>query len=462
MARMIDQIRASKLPSNMMPFAAKGALNVSPAENIEILVYLARHNKVFGDLARMTLAGWDEKASLAAASDPQTSREVLDYLISPDNVRPRLLPALLENPSVRESDLAKFAISATQESIAMMLRSPRIRAAVWVLDALKPNPYLKKEQSAEIQLLMKGGDVAARGDEPTPEPTAEMIVEPTPAASIQATPAPVAAPTSPPTSSQQAAAPVKAAAVPAPAVSAPEGSSPAAESGTATSEEEEAVAAYFFHHATEIAADEGKPFQAIGGIVELLGSDYFPVSPAEETVNEPEPEPVSAPEPVAAEKSAEPPKAVLPKKPPPDAGKRVNTVQKINALDVKGRIQLALKGTKEERSILIRDGTKVVAMAVLEAPKLSDGEVEKIASQKNVLEAVLRQIPLKRRFMKNYKVVRNLVANPRTPLDLGLGLMKNLLAQDLKNISNNKEISETIRKLAAKMFQQKEEQANKK
>ncbi len=464
MARMIDQIRASKLPSNMMPFAAKGALNVSPAENIEILVYLAKHNKVFGDLARMTLAGWDEKASLAAASDPQTSREVLDYLISPDNVRPRLLPALLENPSVRESELAKFAISASPESIAMMLRSPRIRAAVWVLDALKPNPYLKKEQSAEIQLLMKGGEVAARGDEPTPEPTAEMTVEPTPEPSIQAAPAPAAAPTSPRTSSQPAAPPVETSALaPVPAATAvPEGVTPAGESGATTSEEDEAISAYFFHHATEIAADEGKPFQAIGGIVELLGSDYFPVSPAEETVSEPQPALPPAPEPVAADNPAEPPKAALPKKPPPDAIKRVNTVQKINALDVKGRIQLALKGSKEERSILVRDGTKVVALAVLEAPKLSDGEVEKFASQKNVLEAVLRQIPLKRRFMKNYKVVRNLVANPRTPLDLGLGLMKNLLSQDLKNIANNKEISETIRKLAMKMFQQKEEQANKK
>src|SRR5580693_9373040 len=440
MARMIDQIRASKLPSNMMQCAAKEALNVSPAENIEILVYLAKHNKVFGDLARMTLAGWDEKASLQAASNPQTPREVLDYLISPDNLRPKLLPVLLENPSVRESELAKFALSASPESIAMMLRSPRIRAAVGVLDALKPNPYLKKEQSDEIRLLMKGGEVAAGGDEPTPEPTAEKIVEPALAASIQATPALVAAPTPPPAVN-----------------TAPEASSPAAESGTTTAEEEEAVAAYFFHHATEIAADEGKPFQAIGGIVELLGNDYFPVSPAEEVVSEPEPEA----EPAPVEKAAEAPKAVLPTK-PPEATKRVNTVQKINALDVKGRIQLALKGSKEERSILVRDGTKVVALAVLEAPKLSDGEVEKFASQKNVLEAVLRQIPLKRRFMKNYKVVRNLVSNPRTPLDLGLGLMKNLLSQDLKNIANNKEISETIRKLAMKMFQQKEAQANKK
>jgi hypothetical protein len=461
MASMIDQIRASKLPSNMMQFAAKGALNVSPAENIEILVYLAKHNKIFGELARMTLAGWDEKTSLHVASDPQSPPEVLDYLVSPDNLRPKLLPALLENPSVRESELTKFAISASAESIGMMLRSPRIRSAVKVLDALKPNPYLKKEQLDDIKSLLKAGEVAARGDEPAPDATAESIVPARLVAEMQVEPPEPVAPgahaqVSAPTS-QPASAPVEAAAAPASARTAPEASGPATESGAATSEEDEAIAAYFFHHATEIAADEGKPFQAIGGIVELLGNDYFPVSPAEEVVSEPEPEP----EPAPVEKAAEAPKAVLPTK-PPEATKRVNTVQKINALDVKGRIQLALKGSKEERSILVRDGTKVVALAVLEAPKLSDGEVEKFASQKNVLEAVLRQIPLKRRFMKNYKVVRNLVSNPRTPLDLGLGLMKNLLSQDLKNIANNKEISETIRKLAMKMFQQKEAQANKK
>jgi len=77
------------------------------------------------------------------------------------------------------------------------------------------------------------------------------------------------------------------------------------------------------------------------------------------------------------------------------------------------------------------------------------------------LEAVLRQIPLKRRFTKNYIVVRNLVSNPRTPLDLGLGLMKHLQPLDLKNVSGNKEISETVRKLALKMYKQKLDSAKK-
>ena len=171
----------------------------------------------------------------------------------------------------------------------------------------------------------------------------------------------------------------------------------------ADASDDEALHSYMKEHAAAIAAEGEKPFHSIGGVVELLGEGVLTEGQAGEATTATVPAPEAQPEaPIRA----------VPAKPAPD-GKRLNTVQKINTLDVKGRIQLALKGNKEERSILIRDGTKVVALAVLEAPKLSDGEVEKFASQKNVLEAVLRQIPLKRRFMKNYIVVRNLVANPR-------------------------------------------------
>ena len=145
----------------------------------------------------------------------------------------------------------------------------------------------------------------------------------------------------------------------------------------------------------------------------------------------------------------------------PREDERGSVLQRIAKLDIKGRIQMAMKGSKEERSILIRDGTKLVALAVLESGKITDGEVEKFASQKNVLEAVLRQIPMKRRFIKNYNVVRNLVANPRTPIDVSLGLMKNLLVADLRHLSSNKEVSETIRKLALKMFKQKTDTSRK-
>lgn len=422
MDRVIDQIRASKLPSSMMQFAARGALQVSPAENIEILVYLARYNKIFGDLARMTLAGWDEKASLTVVSDPQTSPEVLNYFISPDNLRPRLLPNLLENPSVREEQLAKLAGSALRDTLDIMLKSARVRSSGKVVAALKSNPYLKREEAEELTsshpVNMPAAVPVAAGDSPAVSGSVEA---------------------SPPTSE---------------ALHAPE---TVEGSGATVGVEDESVFSYLQEHAGEIAAEGEKPFQAIGGAVDLPTeeSSHIAESPSVAVIPQAQ---TGAKSPADPRRPEHHPAAHSPGQPP----KRQNTLQKINSLDVKGRIQLALKGNKEERSILIRDGTKVVALAVLEAPKISDGEVEKFASQKNVLEAVLRQIPLKRRFMKNYIVVRNLVANPRTPLDLSLGLMKNLLIQDLKNLSSNKEISDTVRKLALKMFKQKLDAANKK
>jgi hypothetical protein len=408
MARMIDQIRASKLPSNMMQFAARGALQVSAAENIEILVYLAKNNKVFGDLARMTLAGWDEKSSKAAAADPQTPPEVLNYLISPDNVRPALLPALLENPSVPEAPIVKLAVSAMRDTIDIMLKSARVRTLTGVIGALKSNPYLKKEEVEELRALARASAAPATlpKDAPAGEGAQSVAQEPETAASAETESGDV-------------------------------------EAGGA---DDETVAAFLKEHADDIAAEGDKPFKPMGGIVELLGEDYFPVTQSSE-----------------APAAAAPTAPAVPARPPaPVVAKRENALQKISHLNVQGRIQLALKGNKEERSLLIRDGTKIVAFAVLEAPKLSDGEVEKFASQKNVLEAVLRQIPLKRKFMKNYKIIRNLVANPRTPLDLGLTLMKNILPPDLKNIAANKDVSETIRNLALKMYKQKMEASAKK
>src|SRR6202034_3989117 len=169
MPRQIDLIRASKLPSNMMQFAAKGALSVPPDEMREILFYLSKHNQVFGSLARITLAGWDEKASAAAAADPKTAREVLDYLVSPDNLRPKLLPALLENPAVAASELAKLAVSANQEAIAAMLQSARVRTSKGILESLRSNPYLKGEQAEAVASLLNPGKAAAAVPPVAPE-----------------------------------------------------------------------------------------------------------------------------------------------------------------------------------------------------------------------------------------------------------------------------------------------------
>src|SRR5258708_35059211 len=65
--------------------------------------------------------------------------------------------------------------------------------------------------------------------------------------------------------------------------------------------------------------------------------------------------------------------AVKAKKQPVAGEERGDRVlQKIAKLDIRGRITLAMRGTKEDRVILIRGSTKAVAIAVLECSKSSD------------------------------------------------------------------------------------------
>lgn len=455
MSRMFELVRTSQLSSHQMMSASKGALRVPAVEMVEILVYIAEHNKIFRETARMTLAGWDEASAKQIVADPNTPREVLNYWLSPNNIRPALLPVLVENPNASAAKLGELVSTAKNEIADVLIASPRVRNSHQLLRDLSANHALSGVQAARLQALM-GGTPAAADQEPAQLEAAPPSSEP--------------AHVSPNLSAESTAS-----LAPAIEMESMSSSSPAdagEEAAVSDAETENAVGAYIAQHAAEITAEGDKPFKAIGGVFDEIAGAEDPApaialaaaagAGAAAAADAGTAIPASAPSTVAAPAKASP-ASVKPKKPlvNPENEKRGSTLQKIAALDITGRIQLAMKGTKEERSILIRDGTKIIALAVLESPKISDGEVEKFASQKNVLEAVLRAIPMKRRFAKNYVVLRNLVANPRTPLDVSLGLMKNLLVGDLKNLSGNKEVSETVRKMAMRMFRQKSEAANK-
>jgi hypothetical protein len=399
MPQMLDLIRTSQVPSNLMQSAARGSLAVPPEEMIEILVYLAVHQKIFGEQSRLTLAGWDEKSSRAAASNPNSSPEVLAYFASPQNLRIALLPQLAENPSVSEESLDGLAVSGSRAVVEVLLTSPRALSSPRLLQALQTNPNLRPNELAEVAGKLAGLETK------------------------------------------------------------PEGETDSSEGDALDDVIKSSVSKYFDEHAAELAAEKEEPFKPIGMSLDEAEVENADIaSPAEPAAGEAdaaaaESAKAEAEKEVAAVATAKAEKKAASLK----ADRRDSVLQKISKLDIRGRITLAMRGTKEERSILIRDSTKLVCLAVLDSPKVSDGEVEKFALQKNVLEAVLRAIPMRRRYAKNYNIMRNLVQNPRTPLDLSLGLMKNLLIHDLKNLSGNKEVSDTIRKVALRMFKQKVE-----
>ena len=123
----------------------------------------------------------------------------------------------------------------------------------------------------------------------------------------------------------------------------------------------------------------------------------------------------------------------------------------LSALPVIDRMKLAMRGTREQRSQLIRDSNKLVAVAVLSSPKLTEAEVEAFARMANLTEDVLRIIAMNRAWVKNYNVVAALTRNPKTPIPLAMGFLQRLNERDLKRLSMDRNVSEPIR-LAARKF----------
>ena len=124
-------------------------------------------------------------------------------------------------------------------------------------------------------------------------------------------------------------------------------------------------------------------------------------------------------------------------------------LQKIAAMSPAQRLALAMKGTREERAILVRDPNRIVAVAVLSSPKISEAEVESIAKMANVQEEILRIIGHTRAWLKKYAIVSALTKNPKTPLGVSLNLLPRLLEREVKALSTDRNIPETLR-LAAR------------
>ena len=116
------------------------------------------------------------------------------------------------------------------------------------------------------------------------------------------------------------------------------------------------------------------------------------------------------------------------------------------AMTVPQRLKLAMKGTREQRAVLIRDPNRIIAAAVLSSPKLSDTEVESFARMTNVSEDVLRVIGDEpRRGFASRRVAVALVKNPKTPAAISLYLLPRITERDVKMLTIDRNVPESLR-----------------
>jgi hypothetical protein len=141
--------------------------------------------------------------------------------------------------------------------------------------------------------------------------------------------------------------------------------------------------------------------------------------------------------------------------PPMEEGKRLTLAQRIMRMSIAEKIKLATKGNKEARSYLLRDSNKLVSVAVIRSPKITDGEILAVANNRAAQDDVLRVVYNNREWLKMYPVKLALTKNPKVPLPVAMKFLAQLRESEVKDLAKNKNVPSGVQLLARKMIEKK-------
>ncbi len=128
----------------------------------------------------------------------------------------------------------------------------------------------------------------------------------------------------------------------------------------------------------------------------------------------------------------------------------------VETLSVPAKIRLATLGNSFARATLVRDRNRQVALAVINSPAMTDNEVIKYASSRNVSDEVIRVIANRKEWTKLYAVRIALVKNPKTPLPMAMRMLPLLHPKDMKLLAGSKGIPSALATQAKKLVTAKQ------
>lgn len=127
-------------------------------------------------------------------------------------------------------------------------------------------------------------------------------------------------------------------------------------------------------------------------------------------------------------------------------------VKQLSMMTVVERLKLAMRGTRSHRAALIRDPSKMVAVAVMSSPRLAEPEVEAFARMTTVNEEVLRIIGANKVWTRNYSIALALTRNPKSPLSIAMQMAPRLTERDMKQIASDRNVPEAVRIVVRKFL----------
>jgi hypothetical protein len=125
---------------------------------------------------------------------------------------------------------------------------------------------------------------------------------------------------------------------------------------------------------------------------------------------------------------------------------------RVSFMTVAEKVQLAFRGDRTARMLLVRDRNRLVCAGVMRNPRMSEQEAEQIAGMRNVEEEVLRLVSMRRDWMSKYNIMLALLRNPKTPVGVVLPLINRLTLRDLKALKDDKGVQHVVRDISRKAY----------
>ncbi|MFO7567485.1 MAG: hypothetical protein R6X02_32880 [Enhygromyxa sp.] len=184
--------------------------------------------------------------------------------------------------------------------------------------------------------------------------------------------------------------------------------------------------------------------------LELLGAATVEDDLVLPDFDEPAAAPLDGPRPEQAPQGDDEPPVREQDKQPPSKENRLQAILQMRPLE---KIRTAMLGDKYDRSILVRDSNKAVAIATIKSPKIREDEAVAYAANRALSLEVMSYIANRRDWVKLYSVKLNLVMNPKTPMARSMSLLAHLNQSDVQKVARSKNIPSALATAAKRKLQ---------
>lgn len=391
--KIVKAIAEGEAPRPAQLAAAKGILPLPQTDLLEALVILSKSpDQEIASTARESLSGQDEEKLLTVVGSDRAPLLVLDHYAAAPGSSHAVYSAVVANPSTPNESLVRLAKTARNPELleALTLNQQLLIKTPEIIDAILANPNRSPEAARRAKETKQEFFEKERG--------AEQV-----ARELRA-----------------------------------QGKETAAEFIESVEHEEDPAG-------DGMTADDAL---LIADLIEVPDSEvddsWLSLEYVEEIYEETEAQRKAVADKIIGEFRAEDEDELT--------TERISMISRIMQMNMRDRMKLAMKGNREARNILIRDPNKIISTAVIQNPKITEQEVERISRMKTVNGDVLRMIAINRSWARSYKIIHSLCLNPRSPLSNVMSFLPRLQMKDLNSIPTNKNVPEAVRKHALRLI----------